>query len=212
MKLIEKIIAGLHVCRGMCNEDCPYYGMGASECRGELLQDAEEMLQKVHENMQDEVLPSSAYSSRRLKLARELVGVSQKKLAELTGISYSAICKYETGERRIDDAAAAKIADALGINVSRLVNLEDQEDCMKYVVPVPEKNVIEINDDQPITVAHKLTTAQKQYTPEPMSRMLNPNHKEEIFVDMYSTSELREIANYLLVYCNAKEMREGLGD
>ena len=211
MTQIEKIIAGLNACRGMCNDDCPYYSRGASVCRSELLQDAEEMLQKVHENMQGEALPGSAYSSRRLKLARELVGVSQKKLAELTGISYSAICKYETGNRRIDDAAAAKIADALGINVSRLVNLEDQEDGMKYASPAP-RMTIEINDDQPITVAHKLTTALKPYTPGIMSRMLNPNQKEEIFVDMYSTSELREIANYLLVYCNAQEMREGLDD
>jgi transcriptional regulator with XRE-family HTH domain len=57
----------------------------------------------------------------RLKETRELQGVSQLDLAQVTGVSLASISGYETGERSADSATAWKLATALAVPVERLM-------------------------------------------------------------------------------------------
>ena len=59
-----------------------------------------------------------------LKRIREEAGISQAKLAEISGVSPRMIPKYETGEKDINKAQALtvfKLAEALGVKVEDLL-------------------------------------------------------------------------------------------
>ena len=69
--------------------------------------------------------------------------------------------------------------------------------------------MIEINDtDLPITVAEKIITGTKHYTATPLTKAVvkaitgNESDIETIdmFSDMFSVDEIKEIADYLMVY------------
>ena len=51
-------------------------------------------------------------------------GMTQKQLAEKSGIRQNLISDYETGRRRLTPAAAAKLAPALNISPDRLLPLD----------------------------------------------------------------------------------------
>lgn len=62
----------------------------------------------------------------KLKEIRELRGLSQSKLAELTGVNIQMIQKYEQGTRDINKAQAItvyQLAEALDVSVKDLLNL-----------------------------------------------------------------------------------------
>lgn len=60
-----------------------------------------------------------------LKKKRLLAGLSQEGLAEKTGISRQAISGFEIGKRRPHPSTLKKIADALGCEISVLVDLRE---------------------------------------------------------------------------------------
>ena len=51
----------------------------------------------------------------RLKEARECAGMTIKELADATGVSAAAICRYETGKRTPSVRIAKRIAKILSI-------------------------------------------------------------------------------------------------
>lgn len=55
---------------------------------------------------------------QRIRQRRWLTGMTQQKLAELVGIKFQQIQKYETGANRVSASRLWDIADALGVNVS----------------------------------------------------------------------------------------------
>lgn len=57
----------------------------------------------------------------RIARARERTGLSQGALAELLGLTQSAISRIETGERSIDSIELAKVAKILGVSVLDLL-------------------------------------------------------------------------------------------
>lgn len=57
----------------------------------------------------------------RLRLARELVGITQEDLARAVGISRPSIVNIEKGRQRIALHHFVRIADVLGLNVGRLL-------------------------------------------------------------------------------------------
>lgn len=68
--------------------------------------------------------------------------------------------------------------------------------------------MITISDyDLPITVAEKIITGTKPYSPTPFMKKLiesvNGDEHLENTQDMFSLEEIREIAEYLLTYYNA---------
>lgn len=66
--------------------------------------------------------------------------------------------------------------------------------------------MIEINDgDSPITVAEKLINGTKPYNPTPTMKALAKAINGEVGTvqDMFDLEEIKEIANYLIVYYEA---------
>lgn len=55
---------------------------------------------------------------KRIRQRRWLIGMTQQKLAELVGIKFQQIQKYETGANRVSASRLWDIADALGVNVA----------------------------------------------------------------------------------------------
>ncbi|MGJ8546920.1 MAG: helix-turn-helix domain-containing protein [Sulfitobacter sp.] len=55
---------------------------------------------------------------KRVRQRRWLIGMTQQKLAEMVGIKFQQIQKYETGANRVSASRLWDIADALGVPVS----------------------------------------------------------------------------------------------
>lgn len=55
---------------------------------------------------------------KRIRQRRWLTGMTQQKLAELVGIKFQQIQKYETGANRVSASRLWDIADALDVNVA----------------------------------------------------------------------------------------------
>jgi transcriptional regulator with XRE-family HTH domain len=55
---------------------------------------------------------------KRIRQRRWLVGMTQQRLAELVGIKFQQIQKYETGANRVSASRLWDIADALDVKVS----------------------------------------------------------------------------------------------
>ncbi|MEQ5826132.1 helix-turn-helix transcriptional regulator [Sulfitobacter sp. NFXS29] len=65
---------------------------------------------------------------KRIRQRRWLTGMTQQKLAELVGIKFQQIQKYETGANRVSASRLWDIADALGVPVSFFFEgLKDEE-------------------------------------------------------------------------------------
>jgi len=64
-------------------------------------------------------------NGKRLKQAREKIGLTQESLAEAVNISVRNITRYENGESQPTADTLASIARALGVSVDYLVNLSD---------------------------------------------------------------------------------------
>lgn len=55
---------------------------------------------------------------QRIRQRRWLTGMTQQKLAELVGIKFQQIQKYETGANRVSASRLWDIADALSVDIS----------------------------------------------------------------------------------------------
>lgn len=63
-------------------------------------------------------------TGEKVKYYRTLKGWSRRALSERSGVSEISIRKYETGERFPKSEQVQKLADALGLNVSYLIDIE----------------------------------------------------------------------------------------
>jgi transcriptional regulator with XRE-family HTH domain len=61
---------------------------------------------------------SSAEIGRKIKAIRKRLGVSQEKLAELVGVSFQQIQKYESGANRLNTDKLQVIASRLSVPVA----------------------------------------------------------------------------------------------
>ncbi|MFC6638802.1 helix-turn-helix domain-containing protein [Sulfitobacter sp. JBTF-M27] len=72
---------------------------------------------------------------QRIRQRRWLTGMTQQRLAELVGIKFQQIQKYETGANRVSASRLWDIAEALGVDVSFFFEgLEHGEDSVKDAV------------------------------------------------------------------------------
>ncbi len=62
--------------------------------------------------------PIDVHVGRRLRLRRSLMGLSQEKLAELVGVTFQQIQKYERGTNRIGSSRLYRLAQVLQVPVS----------------------------------------------------------------------------------------------
>lgn len=68
----------------------------------------------------------SAIFSRRLAIARKIMGLSQSQLGELSGINRLQIGRYEGGQEP-DFVRLVRLADALGVSVDWLLGRDGQD-------------------------------------------------------------------------------------
>ena len=60
----------------------------------------------------------------RIRAIRVERNLSQKELAEKTGLSQVNVSRYEKGQRKLEIQTAARIAEALGCTVDELITKE----------------------------------------------------------------------------------------
>lgn len=65
---------------------------------------------------------SSMLTGQKLRAIRALKGISQARLAEISGVSPTAIAQYETGRRDLRADTIRKLCDALGVQVTYKVD------------------------------------------------------------------------------------------
>ena len=63
-----------------------------------------------------DLLKKRSKGAINLKASRERLNISQKELAQQTGIIQSNISQYENGQRKITEAVAKRFANILGVN------------------------------------------------------------------------------------------------
>lgn len=79
---------------------------------------------------------------KRIRQRRWLTGMTQQKLAELVGIKFQQIQKYETGANRVSASRLWDIADALEMNVAFFFEGMQQEDAETAGVVVPKNTAL----------------------------------------------------------------------
>ena len=78
--------------------------------------------------------------SERLKILREEKGLSQYRLAKLSGVSQTYISKYELGERNVGLTIIEKLLPHLGISVAEFLSDGFQRNRDDTIEPLPEND------------------------------------------------------------------------
>ncbi|MFV1593315.1 helix-turn-helix transcriptional regulator [Phaeobacter sp. JH20_36] len=61
--------------------------------------------------------PVDTHVGKRIRHRRWLIGMTQQQLADLSGVKFQQIQKYETGANRVSASRLWQIADALGVAI-----------------------------------------------------------------------------------------------
>lgn len=85
------------------------------------------------------------YFATQLKTQRARLGLSMQALADLASISKSMICKIERNETQPTIDVAARIANALGMTLTELI--QPPEKAMALVIPVENQPILETEDN-----------------------------------------------------------------
>jgi transcriptional regulator with XRE-family HTH domain len=108
----------------------------------------------------------------KLREARELQGLTQKELADVSGVSLRSIAGYESGSH-VRPNTARKLANALGLEVADLV-----DDVVIFEAPYSSANFDEILDE----AKEVIRGAKSLHVPEGMDHLalLIDNDKVEV--------------------------------
>jgi transcriptional regulator with XRE-family HTH domain len=87
---------------------------------------------------------SSGRLGERVKELRRVRGLTLEGLAELSGVSRAMISKLERGEKNPTLVVAAKLAEGLGVTLSRLAGMEERRE----VVVVPREKRMVMRDPE----------------------------------------------------------------
>ncbi len=74
-----------------------------------------------------------------IKRRREELDISQRELARITGISHSAISRYEKYEREFPINDAPVFAKALNLNLNNLIGINDKKNNLPDYFNTPEE-------------------------------------------------------------------------
>ena len=81
--------------------------------------------------------------AKRLQTLREAAGVSQYKLAELSGLSKQALSQLEKGDREPSWETVQKLAKGLGVQGKRVETAEDLARELEHALAQPGPRLIE---------------------------------------------------------------------
>ena len=119
---------------------------------------------------------------------------------------YIAVIELDDDEEIID-ASVSYVYRSNGTNYSTTESVELKAD-------TEEQSAIQINDfDTPIEVAQKIINGtmevEANMVDKAMMRAFGGKEVDKIRRALFDLEELKEIAGYLLVYCNTHEPKEG---
>ncbi|HKI30302.1 MAG TPA: helix-turn-helix transcriptional regulator [Gemmataceae bacterium] len=77
--------------------------------------------------------------AEKLRQLRDAAGLSEAKLAEASGVSFSSVHEYGLGRRKPSFAAVVKIARALGVTCEAFAGCEDMADEAPGAAARPKK-------------------------------------------------------------------------
>lgn len=89
-------------------------------------------------------------TGERIILTRENLGLSQKRLAEITDINKSVLSRIEAGSRPLRDDEIIKIAKALNVSTDFLLGINDTKD----ETFKPDNNSDDLSKDELLIAAH----------------------------------------------------------
>lgn len=78
---------------------------------------------------------------RRIKSIRRAEGINQNQLANLVGISKSSMSEWETGKREPRLDTIRKIANALGVDVREIVDIDSNQNSFTEVNPMDDRDI-----------------------------------------------------------------------
>lgn len=84
----------------------------------------------------------SDFVGERIKEARKAISVTQEELAEILGVSYATVSRYEHGETDITVKRMWKIADALGCSMCYLIGAESKGATVGVTISVNGEDVV----------------------------------------------------------------------
>ena len=87
---------------------------------------------------------SSGRLGERVRELRRRRGLTLEELAELSGVSRAMISKLERGEKNPTLVVAARLAEGLGVTLSRLAGMEEQHE----VIVVPKEKRMVMSDPE----------------------------------------------------------------
>jgi transcriptional regulator with XRE-family HTH domain len=65
---------------------------------------------------------------QRIRVLRQEIRMSQTQLAEHLGVTFQQVQKYEKGMNRVGAGRLTKVADVLGVSVTRLLGQDEDKD------------------------------------------------------------------------------------
>lgn len=101
----------------------------------------------------------------KIRYCREQIGITQGKLAELTGIHPVSIRKYETNKMQPQPPQLEKIAAALDVSYNALNGLETVGDLMGVLMVLCNSNILQITGERDEDNLLKFETVNVQFNP-----------------------------------------------
>ena len=109
--------------------------------------------------------PVDIYVGEKLKERRKLLGLSQTELADMLGISFQQIQKYEKGKNRISASRLVDLSNVLDVNITYFFNeiptnvLKQSPRLMTSLNEEPSNEI----KDNPMTKRETLTLVRNYY-------------------------------------------------
>lgn len=101
--------------------------------------------------------------AQRLKVARDLAGLSQAQVAQIVGLKRPAITEIEAGRRNVTSAELKILADTYDVDVNWLVNGEDStEGPTAAKMQLAARELSKMNDDDVEKLFNLLSSMKKK--------------------------------------------------
>ena len=91
--------------------------------------------------------PIDAHVGKRLRLRRNILRITQQELAEMLGLTFQQVQKYEKGGNRISASRLWDISQILGVSIDFFFEDIDEQTALKSPRPKDKDYLAEFTDD-----------------------------------------------------------------
>jgi transcriptional regulator with XRE-family HTH domain len=100
------------------------------------------------ETMSNNTASKRTAIAERLRLARELSGLSQGQVAEMLDLKRPAISEAEAGRRRVSAEELAKLSEIYAVSISWLAGVDsEREDVAQDKIDLAAREIAKLNDE-----------------------------------------------------------------